>query len=109
MLGKNVRMHNGIDIGAPAGQTIKASEADTVINAGWITGYGKTVIIDHGNGYSTLYAHGSALLTGVGQEVQQGQPIAKVGSTGWATGPNLHFEVRKGGQPQEPLQYLSDR
>jgi murein DD-endopeptidase MepM/ murein hydrolase activator NlpD len=85
--------HSGIDIGAPSGRNIVASDGGTVLWADWLGGYGKTVIISHGN-FSTLYAHASALLVEDGDKVTQGQVIARIGSTGHSTGPHLHFEVR---------------
>ncbi len=100
------RFHNGLDFGAPEGTPIQASERGQVIFAGWYGGYGNAVIIDHGNGATTLYAHASRLVVQEGQAVQQGQVIALVGSTGLSTGPHLHFEVRINGEPQDPSYYL---
>ena len=74
--------------------------------AGWYGGYGNAVIIEHGNGISTLYAHASQVYVSEGQAVQKGQPVATVGSTGFSTGPHLHFEVRVSGEPVDPAQYL---
>ncbi|MCX7781198.1 MAG: peptidoglycan DD-metalloendopeptidase family protein [Negativicutes bacterium] len=100
------RFHSGIDIGADYGDTVVAADGGVVIYADWMGGYGKAVIIDHGGGISTLYAHNSELLAGEGQKVYKGQPIARVGSTGYSTGPHLHFEVRQGGSPVSPMNYL---
>lgn len=100
------RFHSGVDFGADFGTLISAAEAGTVIFAGWSGGYGQTVILDHGGGMTTLYAHAQRLLVREGQFVQQGQPIAEVGSTGLSTGPHLHFEVRLNGEPTDPLAYL---
>lgn len=100
------RFHAGIDFGATHGSTIRAADSGTVIFAGWYGGYGKAVIIDHGNGLTTMYAHASELLVSEGQGVQRGQAIAAVGSTGLSTGPHLHFEVRQNGEPVNPIAYL---
>lgn len=100
------RFHAGIDFGAPTGAAIRAADSGRVIFAGWYGGYGRAVIIDHGSGITTLYAHSSQLYVREGQAVQQGQPIAAVGSTGLSTGPHLHFEVRRNGSPVNPLSFL---
>ena len=100
------RHHNGIDIAAPYGTQIYAAKAGRVTFSGWYYGYGRAVIIDHGDGVSTVYGHASKLLVRVGDMVGAGQPIALVGSTGIATGPHLHFEIRVNGRPLNPLKYL---
>jgi murein DD-endopeptidase MepM/ murein hydrolase activator NlpD len=100
------RMHEGIDISAASGTPIVAAAAGVVIHAGWLGGYGNLVVVDHGNGLATAYAHASSILVGVGQRVSQGQTIALVGSTGNSSGPHLHFEVRLNGNAVDPLAYL---
>ena len=103
---KTKRMHTGIDIGASSGTPIKAGDAGAVIFAGWLGAYGNAVVIDHGGGLSTLYGHMSSIGVREGQVVSRGQTIGKVGSTGWSTGPHLHFEVRVNGDPVSPWNYL---
>lgn len=99
-----IRMfHSGIDISGSYGDPIYAVDSGRVIYSGWQSGYGKVIIIDHGNGMSTLYAHCSQLLVGEGEQVKKGQLIGRVGSTGWSTGPHLHFEIRKNGTPVNPI------
>lgn len=105
-VGNGYEFHTGIDIPAPEGYEICASEDGTVINAGWIKGYGNTVIIDHGGGISTLYAHNSSLAVKNGEEVKRGQVIAYCGATGYATGDHCHFEVRINGDHTDPWEYL---
>ncbi|MBQ7702863.1 MAG: M23 family metallopeptidase, partial [Firmicutes bacterium] len=100
------RFHTGIDISAYTGADIIAAASGKVIMAQWYGGYGNCVMIDHGSGIVTLYGHASALCVSQGQEVSRGQLIARVGSTGWSTGPHLHFEVRINGEYVDPLQYF---
>ena len=103
----NVRkMHTGIDIDADMGDPIRAAAAGKVVSAGWRGGYGKCIVISHGGGLATLYGHASELLVSAGEEVERGEVIGKVGSTGYSTGPHLHFEVRVNGSPVDPLGYL---
>lgn len=105
---RKIKMHTGIDIDGNKGDSIVAANSGTVIISHYQNGYGNTVVIDHGGGITTLYAHCSKLLVKVGNEVKSGAVIAKVGSTGLSTGPHLHFEVRKDGKPVNPLDgYLS--
>ncbi|MGA7932520.1 MAG: peptidoglycan DD-metalloendopeptidase family protein [Kovacikia sp.] len=100
------RFHAGLDIGADYGTVIHAADGGIVIFAGWYGGYGNAVIIDHGGGITTLYGHTSEMYVVEGQTVQRGQAIAAVGSTGFSTGPHLHFEVRQSGEPVDPATYL---
>lgn len=100
------RFHAGLDFAASYGSTIRAADAGIVIFAGWYGGYGRAVIIDHGQGITTLYGHTSELYVDEGQQVKRGQAIAAVGSTGLSTGPHLHFEVRRHGTPINPADYL---
>ncbi len=104
---KKYKMHTGIDIGAAGGTNILAANAGVVIQAGYNSSYGYMVMIDHGGGIVTLYAHSSKLLVKKGDVVKRGQVIAKVGSTGMSTGNHLHFEVRKDGKYVNPLNYVS--
>ena len=100
------RFHSGLDIGGDYGLPIHAALGGVVIESGWIGGYGNTIMIDHGGGVVTLYGHNESLAVGVGQTVSQGQVIAYCGSTGNSTGPHCHFEVRLGGEPVSPWNYL---
>lgn len=98
--------HSGVDIGAKSGTAIYAAENGKVERAGWTTGYGYNVVINHGNGMKTLYGHASKLYVAAGDSVSRGQVIAAVGSTGWSTGPHLHFEVTISGVRRNPLNYI---
>ena len=100
------RFHSGIDIGGDYGLPIHAAQSGIVSHAGWIGGYGNTVMIDHGGGITTLYGHNESLAVSVGQYVNQGDVIAYCGSTGNSTGPHCHFEVRLDGEPVSPFNYL---
>jgi murein DD-endopeptidase MepM/ murein hydrolase activator NlpD len=100
------RMHTGIDIAAPAGTPIHAAKAGDVIYAGWLNGYGNTVVVDHGDGVATLYGHQSRLGSTEGQTLNQGDVLGFVGSTGHSTGNHLHFEVRIDTKPVNPRPYL---
>jgi murein DD-endopeptidase MepM/ murein hydrolase activator NlpD len=99
------RMHEGIDISAPTGTAVRAAASGSVVFAGWMGGYGQLVLIDHGNGLATAYAHLSSIWIG-GGSVSQGQGVGAVGCTGSCTGPHLHFEVRVNGSAVDPMGYL---
>lgn len=100
------KYHSGLDIGGDYGQPIAAAQSGVVEYAGWISGYGYAVIIDHGGGISSLYGHCQALAVSEGQSVSRGETIAYCGSTGNSTGPHCHFEVREGGEPVSPYSFL---
>lgn len=100
------KLHTGMDISAPRGSNVLAAEAGTVVRATYSAAYGNYIVINHGNGISTLYGHNTSLCVSVGQKVTRGQVIAKVGSTGYATGPHIHIEVIVNGQYQNPANYL---
>ena len=99
--------HKGIDIGASTGSDIVAAASGTVIISTYSVSAGNYIMIDHGGGVFTVYMHCSQLLASVGDKVSQGQVIAKVGSTGYSTGPHLHFGIRSGGAYVNPLKYVS--
>jgi murein DD-endopeptidase MepM/ murein hydrolase activator NlpD len=100
------RPHEGIDVTAPMGTPIEAPAAGVVRDAGWEAGYGNTIVIDHGFGTVTKFAHASKIMVREGQRVSRGQRIALVGNTGLATGPHLHYEVHVNGRPVDPLRYV---
>jgi len=102
----SVRQHNGVDMGCVRGQPIWAAKAGTVIFAGWRDGYGNVVLIEHEGYVVTVYAHQSKLSVSKGNSLDAGDPIGECGSTGWSTGPHLHFEVRVGGEAKDPLLVL---
>ena len=102
------KLHTGVDIGAPMGADFIAANDGIVIKAEMNAAYGNMVIIDHGGGFSTLYAHGSQILVTLGQKVTRGQQVLKVGSTGYSTGAHAHFEVRKDGKTTDPLPYITN-
>ncbi len=103
------KLHTGVDIASSgiSGSTIYAAKGGTVIKAGYNRGYGNYVVINHGDGYATLYGHASSLLVSVDQVVEKGTPLGYVGSTGYSTGPHLHFEIMKNGDYTNPLDYFS--
>jgi murein DD-endopeptidase MepM/ murein hydrolase activator NlpD len=105
ILGRRI-FHTGIDIAASSGTPIWAADGGKIVYAAWMDGYGNVVALDHGGGISTLYAHQSSIAVSYGQTVTKGQVVGYVGSTGYSTGPHLHFEVRVNGNPVDPMGYL---
>jgi murein DD-endopeptidase MepM/ murein hydrolase activator NlpD len=103
---QTTRLHAGVDLAAPTGTPVIASRGGTVTFVGWMSGYGQTVIVYHGEGFATLYAHLSAFSVAEGSNIAQGGRLGAVGMTGTATGPHLHFEVRISGVPQNPCGYI---
>ena len=98
--------HEGVDVAAPRGTPILAAAKGRIVRAGWVSGYGQMVEVDHGYGYTTRYGHASKLLVRDGQTVERGDVIALVGNTGIATSSHVHYEVRVDGQPQNPMNYV---
>jgi len=98
--------HTGLDIAARLGTPVCAARAGIVRFVGWMVGYGRLIVVDHGNGLETSYSHLSAALVGLGQRVAMGQVLGRIGNTGWSTGPHLLFEVRRNGIPLDPLAFL---
>lgn len=105
-ISKQYKMHTGIDISSSRGTGLVAAQKGTVVFANWFASYGKAIIIDHGGGYVTLYAHLDSINVSVGQAVDKGEKIGKTGNTGYSTGPHLHFEVRLNGEYVDPLTYV---
>lgn len=103
---KTKKFHSGIDIPAPTGSDVIAGASGIVIHSGNLGGYGKVIMIDHGGGIVTLYAHNSRLIASNGQNVNKGDLVAKIGSTGMSTGPHSHFEVRKNGAYENPVPWV---
>jgi murein DD-endopeptidase MepM/ murein hydrolase activator NlpD len=104
--GNRMKMHEGIDIATPVGTEVKAPAAGTVIFVGVKNGYGKTVMLDHGGNIQTLFAHNSKLLVKEGDQVEKGDVISLTGNSGHSTGPHLHYEVHKNGEPVDPATYI---
>lgn len=102
------KLHTGVDIGAPMGADFVAANDGTVVKAEFNSAYGNMIVIDHGGGISTLYAHGSQILVTAGQTVTRNQPVLKVGSTGYSTGAHAHFEVRINGETTDPIPYITN-
>ncbi len=100
------RPHEGIDVSAPMGTPIQSPAAGRVVKTGWESGYGNVIVVSHGFGLETKFAHCSKLLARTGQQVARGEVIAQVGNTGLATGPHLHYEVHVNGKPVDPLRYV---
>ncbi len=100
------KLHTGVDFSAASGAAIAAAGDGVVVIAGPYGGYGNAVVIDHGGGLATLYAHQSAVRVSRGATVSRGQTIGAVGCTGLCTGPHLHFETRENGVPVDPMRYL---
>ncbi len=100
------RYHSGLDIAVDSGTPVHACDSGTVVYSGWMGGYGYAVMINHGNGLVSIYGHNSSLDVSEGESVSKGQVISRAGSTGWSTGPHVHFEVRLHGEVVDPLNYL---
>lgn len=103
---KTKKLHTGLDIPAPTGSSVVAAADGTVISSGVLGGYGNAVLIDHGGGIVTLYGHNSSLLVSEGQKVKKGDQISRAGSTGFSTGPHVHFEVRRNGKYEDPIPWV---
>lgn len=107
-ISRRMRMHQGMDIASPYGSPIKAPADALVVYAGYHGGHGRVVVLDHGYGITTMYAHASALEVSIGDQVRRGDVIAKVGSSGASTGPHLHYEVRVDGIPTDPMAFIQE-
>jgi murein DD-endopeptidase MepM/ murein hydrolase activator NlpD len=107
--GRSTEFHSGIDIANVTGTPVYATADGVVSHAGWFNGYGYTVIVNHGNGYETLYAHNSKLVTVSGASVKRGEKIALMGSSGRSTGPHLHYEIRVNSKPINPFNIIKGR
>lgn len=103
----DVEFHEGVDLAADYGQAVRAAAAGTVVSATYDGGYGNKIVIDHGNGYSTWYAHLSQMTVSVGEHVYKGEGIGEAGATGFATGPHLHYQVMHDGTPVNPTPFLT--
>jgi murein DD-endopeptidase MepM/ murein hydrolase activator NlpD len=103
---ESVRFHAGVDLGGESGDLVHAAGPGRVVSAGWTGGHGRTVVVQHPGGFQTMYAHLRQIVVGLGAEVESGSPIGLMGSSGRSTGPHLHFEVRRGGVPLDPLDVL---
>ena len=101
-----MKLHTGVDL-APGDGFVYAADAGTVVKAEWNKAYGNMTVIDHGNGVTTLYAHQATMFAKVGDKVTKGARIGVVGSTGYSTGPHLHFEIRQDGEPIDPCPLIS--
>ena len=106
---KTVTLNEGVEIEAPLGSEVRTVFDGEVLYDGWLRGYGRFLIIGHGSGYYTLYAHLSQLLVAKGEEVKRGEPVALLGETGSLSGPQLHFEIRKGKEKLDPLLWLEKK
>src|SRR5262249_42472210 len=105
----SVRFHAGVDLGGSPGDLVHAAGSGRVLSSGWLGGHGRAIIIQHPGGYQTVYAHLRQILIPMGSEVDAGSPIGFVGNSGRSTGPHLHFEVRHGGVPLDPLDVIDAR
>jgi murein DD-endopeptidase MepM/ murein hydrolase activator NlpD len=101
------RNHDGIDIPAKRGAHVLAADSGKVIHSGWMRGYGRIIVVDHGEGFHTVYAHNTKNMVKKNQKVSRGEVIAKVGSSGRSSGPHLHFEIRKNNKVRDPALYIN--